>query len=71
MIPNISDVPLSPFVCRHARYTDRDIGTESGYYLCRLYVLLGVGIEEVRLNMGMCENLEVANICVVFLNNGI
>ena len=32
---------------------------------------MGWGIEEVRLNTGMCENLEVANICVVFLNNSI
>ena len=27
---------------------------------------MGWGIEEVRLHMGMCENLEVANIWVVF-----
>ena len=32
---------------------------------------MGWGIEEVRLNTGMCEDLKVANICVVFLQNSI
>ena len=43
VIRNVSEMPLSPFVCEHAMYTDRDTTTESGYYLCRLYVLLGDG----------------------------
>ena len=30
---------------------------------------IGWGIEEVRLSTGMCENLKVANICVVFKNS--
>ena len=32
---------------------------------------MGWRIEEVRLNTVMCENLKVANICVVFLKNNV
>ena len=69
MIRNVSEVPLSPFLCRRAMYIDRDIINERGYYFVGLCFAWGGRLEEVHFNMGMWEDLKVVNICVIFKNS--